>query len=307
MSTHTFIAQGLHSIVTTPDTGISIGAFLASNAYHWQELTKQTRPQIFGKPAAKRAFNSNLSSRGSLSSFFAYLRNTTDLRIYHPGDGCSGPVLVHNQSLLISSGLFRASPPIVAASVSVNKTISCVWLPCTGAPKIVKSALSMKAKGGQTHFVLVNSCHCMAITGRSMGCASTVMPLKGEIQQFSHSQVLIIVIIPHACIRLILWHRLRTYRAVKVALIDCVSSNVSSLALLPRRWQCWLSGWLASSRDISSTSDPWILAVPADVQWPTGHRFHFNWELFLIKKKKDWINNGLLKTPREHLLSSLLH
>lgn len=109
----------------------------------------------FGKPAAQQVFDSNVSSRDSSSFFFAYLRNTTDLRIYHPGDGCSGPALVHYQSLLISSGLFRTTPPIVRASVSVHKTISCVWLLPQERPKIAESALSTKARGGQTRFVLV--------------------------------------------------------------------------------------------------------------------------------------------------------
>lgn len=46
--------------------------------------------------------------------YFTYLQNTRNQpRIYHPGDGFTGPVLFCYESHLITSGLFRTTPSIV--------------------------------------------------------------------------------------------------------------------------------------------------------------------------------------------------
>lgn len=47
-------------------------------------------------------------------------------RIYHPGDGFTGPALFHYESQLITSGLFRTSPSIVGVMwTPVNLQCKC--------------------------------------------------------------------------------------------------------------------------------------------------------------------------------------
>lgn len=102
-------------------------------------------------------------------------------RLCRPRDECSGPALVRYQSLLISSGLFRTTPPIVRASVRVLKTISCVWL----LPQERQWRVSVSINEGQWRAKTfcaghMNWCHRMGITSRASRCAFAVMPLKGR-------------------------------------------------------------------------------------------------------------------------------
>lgn len=80
------------------------------------------------RPKSSEVFPSHVScGKGFIFFDFTYLHNTRNHpRIYHPGDGFTGPALFRYESQLITSGLFRTSPSIVGVMwTPVNLQCKC--------------------------------------------------------------------------------------------------------------------------------------------------------------------------------------